>query len=73
MEDKEFWDTREFTLESCGIAPGPLDAYRGTGKHAKTISTRIRKPEVRKEPVKKEVRTMKVFDIAGNEILLTIS
>ena len=72
MDDKEFWDKREFTLESCGIAPGPLDAYRGSGRHAKTVSPHIKTP-IKEKPVKKEVRTVKVLDVAGNEIILTIS
>jgi hypothetical protein len=74
MEDKEFWDNREVTLENFGIAPGPLDAYRGSGRHARATPkprpAPAPKPAITKTP---ERKTIKVLDIAGNEVEIFIS
>jgi hypothetical protein len=75
MDDEAWWNSREITIENFGITKSPLDAYRGSGRHAKGVppakrhkSTAEIKEVLQLSSNKEPEAKIIVLDVAGNSI-----
>lgn len=66
---------KEIPIEAFGITKSPLDDYRGTGRYAKMKAAgKTERPRPAPKPMSTQpVKSMKVLDIAGNEVEVYIS